>query len=299
MVGSGRRSKFARTFYYIPVGVVFLLPPATFGSSPVFVDNYAMTNKNAECCPHCNARLERGDDGTCNRCGKKWSRERYPRELKEELSYAVGPSNVKYIGSNPNLIQKTAMNNDLLRLAASRLKLSMAPTAAIAPPPPPPAPAPGMPPMDPAMAGAPPMDPPMGGAPPMDPAMAGMPPMDPAMMDPAMAGPDPIIELMDMLKAIKREAVQTRKIVAIIADQLQVRVPLNDLLEEEEDPIKADPQAPAKEASDWVPNEQDGDAVMPVKTKSALYFEVPTSLKLSAAARFAANHFARLSNDQG
>lgn len=25
-----------------------------------------------ECCPHCGARLERGDDGQCNRCGKNW-----------------------------------------------------------------------------------------------------------------------------------------------------------------------------------------------------------------------------------
>jgi hypothetical protein len=25
-----------------------------------------------ECCPHCDARLERGDDGKCNRCGKDW-----------------------------------------------------------------------------------------------------------------------------------------------------------------------------------------------------------------------------------
>jgi len=25
-----------------------------------------------ECCPHCGARLERGDDGRCNRCGREW-----------------------------------------------------------------------------------------------------------------------------------------------------------------------------------------------------------------------------------
>ena len=25
-----------------------------------------------ECCPHCGARQERGDDGICNRCGKDW-----------------------------------------------------------------------------------------------------------------------------------------------------------------------------------------------------------------------------------
>lgn len=25
-----------------------------------------------ECCPHCDARLERGDNGKCNRCGKPW-----------------------------------------------------------------------------------------------------------------------------------------------------------------------------------------------------------------------------------
>ena len=25
-----------------------------------------------ECCPHCGARLERGDDGRCNRCGEAW-----------------------------------------------------------------------------------------------------------------------------------------------------------------------------------------------------------------------------------
>jgi len=28
-----------------------------------------------ECCPHCGARLERGDDGICNRCGKPWPEE--------------------------------------------------------------------------------------------------------------------------------------------------------------------------------------------------------------------------------
>jgi len=28
-----------------------------------------------ECCPHCGARLERGDDGDCNRCGKPWPKE--------------------------------------------------------------------------------------------------------------------------------------------------------------------------------------------------------------------------------
>lgn len=27
---------------------------------------------NGECCPHCGARLERGDDGDCNRCGRPW-----------------------------------------------------------------------------------------------------------------------------------------------------------------------------------------------------------------------------------
>ena len=25
-----------------------------------------------ECCPHCGARQERGDDGICNRCGEDW-----------------------------------------------------------------------------------------------------------------------------------------------------------------------------------------------------------------------------------
>jgi hypothetical protein len=28
-----------------------------------------------ECCPHCGARLERGDNGNCNRCGKPWPEE--------------------------------------------------------------------------------------------------------------------------------------------------------------------------------------------------------------------------------
>lgn len=29
-------------------------------------------NHPEECCPNCGARLERGDDGRCNRCGKPW-----------------------------------------------------------------------------------------------------------------------------------------------------------------------------------------------------------------------------------
>lgn len=146
----------------------------------------------------------------------------------------------------------------------------------------------GMPPVDPATGQ--PMDPAMmGGMPPMDPAMAGM-PMDPATgmpMDPAMMGPDPIVEMMEMIKAIKREVIQTRKIVAIVADTVQAQVPLNDLLEEEEDPIKADPQ---KAASDWGTEDRDGHAVEFDRLAEDPMYTSPTH-KFSAAARIATRYF--------
>ena len=131
--------------------------------------------------------------------------------------------------------------NELFRQAIANLtKHSMAPVEQIgaAPPPPPPAPAvdpaTGMP-MDPAAAGMPPggampMDPAAGGMP-MDPAMmGGMPPMDPSMMPPP--GEDP---LMKILEGILKKVSQTQTIVATIADQLNVRIPLNETLDAGED----------------------------------------------------------------
>jgi hypothetical protein len=37
-----------------------------------YVDEKGNPCPPGECCPHCGARQERGDDGKCNRCGKDW-----------------------------------------------------------------------------------------------------------------------------------------------------------------------------------------------------------------------------------
>lgn len=134
--------------------------------------------------------------------------------------------------------------------------------------PPPGAPA-GGPPMDPSMMaggmppGQMPMDPSMmGGAPPMDPAaMGGMDPsmtagMDPSMMggappmDPAAAGPDPVLQQIDQIHKMVK---QVRTIVATMAQALDVKIALNELLEsaDAEDPVKdnAEPGPKSKESS--------------------------------------------------
>jgi hypothetical protein len=62
-----------------------------------------------ECCPHCGARLERGDDGNCNRCGEPWPLQE--RDFSDERRAKLADKGVALPdGSFPILTAKDLAN---------------------------------------------------------------------------------------------------------------------------------------------------------------------------------------------
>lgn len=175
-------------------------------------------------------------------------------------------------------------------------KKSFAPAEQVAPP-------------DPAAAGAappgamPPGAMPPGAMPPGgDPAAAGamppgamppgaMPPgMDPAAMGMAPPGEDPILQ---MIEKTNKAAEQTLKIVAAIADQLEIKIPLNDVLDVGEDPL-ANAPTPKTAAEEPLaePEEVTGDGFASELPTGGITYEYQTPAhKLSSAVRVANRMF--------
>jgi hypothetical protein len=182
-------------------------------------------------------------------------------------------------------------DNDLFMVAFNNLKLSMTPPEAMggAPAGGAPAPAPGMPPGAPPAGGAP-VDPATGM--PMDPAAAGGAPasgmpVDPATgmpIDPATGAPaeDPLVK---MIEDIYKEVQQSRKMIAMVLQHLQIQPDINELLESGEDPVKDAP----KESYDY---QYEGFASEPPADAIDVMFADPAD-RLSAAARVAVRHLSR------
>ena len=72
-------------------------------SNPGRLSTYLRNKQAADCedCPHCGASMERGDDGTCNRCGKDW-----PEKT------AKGLADVYIIKGNPHYLNAQPENYD-------------------------------------------------------------------------------------------------------------------------------------------------------------------------------------------